>query len=989
MLGNDDALRSDQGYAPELGANGRIDRRDAAVARRDSVAPQLTVEAEGRVATKADSEEGASIISYRMRFAVTPSEEVRAIGSTASYSLLVLPADIQTTGTTMITVTTGTIAMTAGINVTTATVDVDVSIAAIYEDAVEGFTLGYNIATATELTLNDLAGNPPVNMSNEPLAAGDRLDERRDAVALTSSVAVECAAFYPNIGQQQLFFRVTSMSRANVNGLTLMSGGSELMANVTQVGATQEGDRGEMISILLATLDSEITDDMISFSYSSLDPDEMPFEDDCMASLTDDEGMFIDNDGDGLIDIVDSNPFDPNVATPNADTFASEQRVDTPSLSDNYYNRTKIIRSLLAGAASEPFTYVVGDEGSSRRPTISEFNEGMSIAEYLGTSTNTKFFKVSEDSECELVLNAAYANQLGNVKLDEFCGREIDFTTAEVGSARYAEVNIGDNGRLQLSITNAPTIHTLEVLPEINFSGQSSYLFASQTAKSVRVSAYIGENGGSADLRVRAYSYNEDGGYLDRSDNDIELRSQSANGSEVISASYDIARNGSPRLGETILYWLEGNRNVWSPASRPLSVGDEPHDLNSTMYAIGGKNNIAVRVADADNPAEQITRIHQILLYEHSGSTLTKVSSMVVDRTYVVVADIDTNVMTLNAVVAAQMMDLYEEIEQSEASAEELEQMIRNEGDLKNSRQDLEFIRLTVNSDITEKRLATVGWNSIAGIPDGVTADYLVFPERPAGYAEADTDRDNVPSMIGSSEIDSYPTSSTRLQVTINGDTGGVHYVQSHNGSGNGDQLQQLPMFLTHAGLAIAADAPENNRTPGASDYSAANIKYDGINRGTTDLLGITTDTAIYSIATFGVSDVEYGFEHNDAGMLTEVLGGTIYVTFPIDNVDSGDGETLYIGKYDNDNNRWLRFTRGTGDTWYAIERRGPPFEPCPQDIETYRNEHREDGDGFTGSMDNCIMLVITDGHPLHDESSRDGRVIDPISVGPDAIPRS
>ena len=240
--------------------------------------------------------------------------------------------------------------------------------------------------------------------------------------------------------------------------------------------------------------------------------------------------------------------------------------------------------------------------------------------------------------------------------------------------------------------------------------------------------------------------------------------------------------------------------------------------------------------------------------------------------------------------------------------------------------------------------------------------------------------------MIRNVDIDRDDNDATRLQVTIAGNSQPIHYVRAHDGNMEG--LRQLPMFLTHTGLAIA-DSQAGDGNPEAQHYSAANIKYSDISEDTRILLGIEdpdeNTTAIYSIATFGVSDVEYGFTYNNAGMLTGVLGGTIYVTFPIDNIGSA-GERLYVGKYDNDNNRWLRFdTRGTDDTWYAIER-DPLFE-CPQDIGTYEDEDikTDDGNGFgfTANMDNCIMLVITDGHPLHDESSRDGRVIDPLSIGP------
>ena len=949
--------------------SGRLDPRDAAVAARDTDGPQLMVMTSPAVDT---SEEGASTISYNMSFEVSADEPVKDIDSTASYILLVVPS---TTTDISLTVTTMTVSA-AGANAMTATVNVDASIAAIYEDDVEGFTLGYRLTTATELTLNDLAGNPPVNMSGDALADGDRLDESNRAEASTNPVMIECASFYPNIGQSQLFFRVTSLNDINTDGLTLM-GISSIPTVVQQLGDTNE----DGVSILEVTLDSEITDDMLSVSYLSAEPEAMPAEATCMASL------MADIDGDNLIDIVDSNPFDPNVTTPIADTFTS-QRVNTPSELNEYYNRDVIIRSLLTGDAFEPFEYVVV-ASTSTRPMRSTFDSGISIADYLGVdiSGNTKFFRVSEGSDCEEIIDTAYANQLGNVKLDEFCDGiddGIDFTTAEVGSAQYAWVDVAD-GRLQISSTTMPIIHTLRVLPEINFAGQSSYLFTSQTTKSVTISAYVGNTGlVSADLSVEVYSY---GGptsspeYLP--DDNLELLGSAD--PQIISSSYDIAmRSGLPRSGETILYWLEGNSNVWSPVSTPLSVRTGGYDnVSNTMYAIGGNNNIAVRVADATNPTEQITRIRQILLYEHSGSTLTRVSSMVAGRSYVVVADIDTNLDQIDPVLSIQMMDGYT-IDESTATIAALEEMLRNEDELSSST-DLGLIRLTVNSDITTTSLV-IGWDSMdsmASVQD-ITADYLVFPTQPAGYDDPDVDGDNVPAMIGSNLIDIYPTSSTRLQVTIAGNSEDVDYVRAHDGDINGGQLS---MFLTDTGLAIA-DAQAGDMMPDAEDYSAANIKYNETVINALRLLDIRPEstTAIYSIATFGVSDVEYGFEYDDeSGTITEILGGTVYVTFPIDNLGS-EGETLYVGKYNSEDEVWQRFgTMGTEqhvDTWYAIER--DRLLECPQDIETYRNRHTgTDDGGFIASADNCIMLVITDGHPLHDESSRDGRVIDPLSIGP------
>ena len=397
-----------------------------------------------------------------------------------------------------------------------------------------------------------------------------------------------------------------------------------------------------MLSVSLAN--EIVSQTTISVKYTVSGEDS---ETECVPSLRQ------NSDGDSVADIVDSSPFDSDVTTPNPETAASGQRVNTPLEQDNYYNRDVIIRSLLAGDMFESFTYVVADDDSTSTPTRSTFDSGISIADYLGidtdTSGNTKFFRISGE-QCVPILRAAYANQLGNVKLDAFCdgiNDEIDFTTAELGSAQYAWVDI-DDGRLQLSEgRDEPIIYTLRVLPEINFAGQPSYLFASTMTKSVTISAYVGDDPsvGPVALSVRAYSY--DDGYLDPQ---AESLSQSA---EIISTSYDIAiRNGHPNVGETILYWLMGNSNVWSPASTPLSVRSGGHDVSNTMYAVGGNNNIAVRVADAEDG--EITRIRQIVLYEHRDGALTRVSSMVVGRTYIVVADIDTNVAAdqINPVIA-------------------------------------------------------------------------------------------------------------------------------------------------------------------------------------------------------------------------------------------------------------------------------------------------------------------------------------------------
>ena len=204
---------------------------------------------------------------------------------------------------------------------------------------------------------------------------------------------------------------------------------------------------------------------------------------------------------------------------------------------------------------------------------------------------------------------------------------------------------------------------------------------------------------------------------------------------------------------------------------------------------------------------------------------------------------------------------------------------------------------------------------------------------------------------------------------------------------------------------------------PSANHYSAANIKYEDIDSAVWELLGInepTTSTDIYSIGTFRVRSVADRFEFDRiTGMRTERLGGIIYVTFPIDNMDlvGETTTTMYIGKYNynNDSNRWERFERmgmetvfdteeiKYMDTWYAIERKDEDLsKPCPVDERIYKRDHKGVNNGFIASDHNCIMLVITDGHPLHDggtgnldEMRLDGIVTDPFSIGPVQFPET
>ena len=438
----------------------------------------------------------------------------------------------------------------------------------------------------------------------------------------------------------------------------------------------------------------------------------------------------------------------------------------------------------------------------------------------------------------------------------------------------------------------------------------------------------------------------------------------------IISRVYDITSHGEhPEEGETITRWLADGTNIWSPTSTTLTVQEGGHNLSGIEYAIGINNNINVRVADPADPAEEITRIRQILLYEARPNNLDRVTSMVAGRTYYVVADYDTNNEAIDIAVNTSLMDNYVI---GTTTAEIMISRVRAEGDLKGEYADV--IDLKVNDVIaTTATLITAGWTRIGSI-ENIRTTYLVTRGVPSAYEASDIDSDNIPdARVGESQAD-------RLPVYIGGITNANHILTTHEG--------ELPLFFTHTGLAIADD--KNQDGVMGMHYSAANIKYDDISGNTKLLLGLddVADESIYSITTFGISDVEYGFILNEEGTVEQLIGGTVYVVFPITVEDTTlIDNPMYLGKYRRDDGYAKRFERGTEDTWYAIERTDTATA-CPTNIQRYRNEHEAVGEGnmgFTAKAHNCIMLVVTDGS-LYDESSLDGRVIDPMLLTPDLL---
>ena len=826
-------------------------------------------------------------------------------------------------------------------------------------DADMGFTA--NLPKCVMLAMTD--GGPYDGSSMERSGADGRINSLigigTQLNSVASSVGLACAAVYPNIGQTELFIELTNLG---TNGSFEIEDSDGNPIDQGAVGTVTASPN----PVLRVTLASEITSDQpISVKYTADNEEGTSVESNTLCEVS----LSKNSDGDSRPDITDSSPFDVNVSTPNPQTSSSE-RADSPAELSDYYSRDAVIRSLLKGEAFKEFTYVEAISGEVVEGTFTEAM-AMNWDEYFGIEADatTEIFRIEAGSECEEILEAAKAQNLTKVKIDAFCNesnRVTDFSNEAItanGPQRYIWADV----RAGLLVASDYQDHDLEIVPEINFSGQPSYIFAEPTTRTVTISSYIGDGSGVATVSVRALS--RDGDYMETTDETLNDVSQPG----IISRVYDITSHGEhPEEGETITRWLAGGNDIWSPTSTTLTVQTDGHDLSGTEYAVGVYNNINVRVADPADPAEEITRIRQILLYEKDGQSIGKVTSMVADRTYYVVADYDTNNEAIDIAVNISLMDNYVITTTTEAVMSRVE--ARRADDLKGEHVDI--IELKVNDDITTTTLITAGWQRIGRVED-IRATYLVAMVAPSTYRASDIDSDRIPDdLVGESQAD-------RLPVYIGGRTNDNHILTTHDG--------ELPLFFTHTGLAIADD--KNQDGVMGMHYSAANIKYDEISDDTKLLLGLrgSGNEDIYSITTFGVSDVEYGFvlDEGTEGATAELTGGTIYVVFPIAIADMElIDNPMYLGKYNSRDEfpSWKRFERGTEtgfvDTWYAIERTDTAMK-CPTDIQIYRNEHEAVGEenmGFTAKAHNCIMLVVTDGSP-YDESSLDGRVIDPMSL--------
>ena len=830
-----------------------------------------------------------------------------------------------------------------------------------------GFTAQVNMPRCVMLAITDGGpydgGSMGQGAADEQSGADGRINSLIGIGAQLnpSSRGLECAAIYPNIGQRDLFFEMNNISP---DGTFEIAGATIRNENVSSVPV----EASEADPVLRVRLAGDITASMINVRYTV--PNGEEFETMCMASLTE------DSDRDTVVDIADASPFNMFNDEPNPDTTGEQTTTlaAVDAITGEYYSRDVVIRSLLR---NEEFVFI--EEVIRNEDIGGTFTADMAIDQemYFGVNANanTQIFRIEDGSECDDILETARVNNLNGVRIGEFEGCDqivTDFNNEPVGSYRYVWADVR-NGVLVAS--DYPD-YNLNIVPELNFSGQPTYIFPEPTTRTVFISAYVGNNqDNTPSVRVRAQSREDD--YSE----DVTVDLTDVSQRETIRGRYNVAYhdNGHPFPGETIVRWLAGTDEIWAPTSTTLTVRQGGYDLSNISYAIGSRNNINVRVADPVD--EEVTRIRQILLYENTGTGLRRATSVVSDRNYYVVADYSTNkvggISADNINVDADLENRFPYTIATITTPNRivLQESIRAEGDVEEENY-LDIIEIMASS-IENTTIITVGWDEIGSVKN-IRETYLITQEEPLTYEMANA-RGNLFTQ------DTLFTAENSLPVDVaDGDPDvrdvNIHVLRTHDG--------ELPVFFTHQGIAVARDKGGDM----GLHYSAANIKFDDISTDTRTLLRLqgTNANLIDSIATFGVSDVAYGFNLNEDGQ-AEVTGGTVFVVFPITVDDStlmSNRNILYLSKHNNseESPRWRPFERNTeAGTWYAIERTDTGVA-CPTDIQVYINEHRPAGTrdrGFMASAHNCIMLVINDGN-VYDASSLDSRVIDPVGIGGD-----
>ena len=799
------------------------------------------------------------------------------------------------------------------------------------------------------------------------------LDRNDAAIARVSLVnTVVCSPFYPNIGQQEVFLRIANEAAIDLNGLTLtqaVAGTTETTTIFNNTAAdtvtvARIGGVANEFGIFKVSLGSEITDDapiMVSYSYEGGD---RPLQTDCRI---DDLADLSDSDADGVNDIVDNNPYDANVTSVNT-AIATASLYEAPAFRDTFYNRRVLVRSLLRG---DEFTYIEAGEKQTAGGVA------LTVAEYFGIdyATNTKLLEVASGSFCELMLTAARASNLSQVKLDEFCASEdlgaaeaYDFVANAPGvSHRYIWVGVDDDGYLQPS---AYPDHTITVLPEINIGGQSSYFYNKETTRTVVISAYAPNTDDTSvavlmkDTVVSRGIINDETVTLNRGAGEVLFNAE----------KFLTAYQRHPQAGQTFRHWLTGSDTIWHAAEATVAPVSGGHgSFDNAQYAIGADSYVDVRMAQ-DGSTEPITEIHQLVLYDVTEPTVSRVTSAIEGRAYYLVADLTTNIENVGGetVVAAEMAG-YTIITTDTVVIGE----IGNTGHLI-EQESFEIIAFSVSTD-TQVNTISVGWDKI-GTAENVMATYRVTTEanKPAGYNEPGTTDDSTNGDLDRDRIrdalDAYLRDNERLQVAVGSmQRPATDYLTT---------IERQPLYASDEGLLIAAAEGDDAQ----SDYSVANIAYLGLTTDTRAQLGITDDDSITSLATFGIRSVDYGFSQANDAADASVVGGVAYAVFPLAQ-SSTSAQVFYISRHKEDIQQWERFERGThiggsADTWYVIDR--PGSAACPTAIELYKGTHEVVGDegiGFTANNEKCVMVAISDGGP-YDNSGVDGRIDALLAMG-------
>ena len=873
----------------------------------DTQDPVITLTAERPV-------EGTAANQYIIVFTVTADEPVPTIATTASYQLIHINRDdgaiTAQSGSPVIT------AITGGARLTYTLTLADIS-----------NTQGFTLVRATANALRDTGDRDPVRVDGTTtIGSGVNAAGQIDPDVISSFSSLACSAFYPHIGQTELFFEIDGLA---VNTAGLEINGDPIDAeNVEQIGQTVD-----TVSVFKVTLAEEITVAEITANYQPTvgGPANEILDTSCEDSVA------LDSDEDGVIDIVDNNPFADGDDAINTNLTSSEMLGDAPAMdATTYYSRSVIIRALLR---SEEFAYL---DSENEEQTFSA-NDAIDATAYFGIESGSRAFRYPDAGDCETVIDAAIATNLNQVNIEELCTEVTNsFGDEPTGMQRYVWVRVGADSRLE---SKGTVLSGVQVVPEVNFVGQSSYLLIDPTEGSLDIASYIGAGSSIAAPPNIAVS---------STTTQITFEALSAG---LYEASYEINHSRAGRIS----HWLVGGSNaanVLSLTDTTIQVADGGHGHSAIEYVIGPNNKIDTLLVTEEE--QVVTELSQILLYEYDDETnnTTLTSFMVEGRSYVLGADYRTNKSDIEE--ESDIIPILEDPDKYNYLMME-PPAILSSFDAR--------VFLTVNNGIVGDSgvdSITLGWDKLVSL-ENIEVTYPVVAGSVVNtggalnniYNTADADRDRIPEPLDMNDADG-----TQLSAGTN------NILET----ANDDQ----ELFMSYTGIAIAiSKAIANMDAVTEADWIAANIGYMGLGEIATSLLGFNGEEMIESIATFGIRNVDYGIGDNDS-----VTGGVTYTVFPY--ISSSVGETLYLSKYNNERRMWERFVRGTlpgyADTWYAIH----TDEPCPTDVELYKNQHQGQGDrsGFTANAQNCIMLVITDGGPYDSDGIVNGNVVDPTGIG-------